>query len=51
MIGGRFGEVEPLVVFGVLSIIAGLLILLLPETLNQKLPDTIEEGVRFGNER
>lgn len=48
MIGGKFGQVEPLVVFGGLSVVAGLLILLLPETLNQKLPDTIEEGEQFG---
>ncbi|KAL4233212.1 hypothetical protein ACF0H5_007896 [Mactra antiquata] len=49
LIGGNFGKVEPLVVFGGLSILAGLLVLLLPETLNQRLPDTIEEGEEFGN--
>ena len=48
MIGGKFGQVEPLVVFGVLSIIAGILLFLLPETLNEKLPDTIKEGESFG---
>ncbi|XP_053397966.1 organic cation transporter protein-like [Mercenaria mercenaria] len=48
LIGGEFGQVEPLVVFGGLSILAGLLLLLLPETLNQKLPDTIQEGEEFG---
>lgn len=48
MIGGEFGQIEPLVVFGGLSIVAGLLLLLLPETLNQKLPDTIKEGEEFG---
>lgn len=38
----------PLVVFGVLAFISGLLSLYLPETLNKKLPETIEEGERFG---
>lgn len=38
----------PLVVFGVLSFVSGLLSLYLPETLNKKLPETIEEGERFG---
>ncbi|WAR08498.1 OCTL-like protein [Mya arenaria] len=48
LIGGRFGSVEPLLIFGALSIIAGLLNFLLPETNKQKLPDTIEEGEVFG---
>lgn len=38
----------PLVIFGVLSLVSGLLSLYLPETLNKKLPETIEEGERFG---
>lgn len=38
----------PLVIFGVLSFVSGLLSLYLPETLNKKLPETIEEGERFG---
>lgn len=38
----------PLVIFGVLSLISGLFSLYLPETLNKKLPETIEEGERFG---
>ncbi|XP_045198101.2 organic cation transporter protein-like [Mercenaria mercenaria] len=48
LIGGEFGQVEPLVVFGGLSVLSGLLLLLLPETLNQKLPDTIQEGEELG---
>ena len=39
---------EPLLIFGVLSVIAGLMLLLLPETYGQKLPDTIEEGEELG---
>ncbi|XP_012266588.2 organic cation transporter protein-like [Athalia rosae] len=38
----------PLVIFGTGSVIASVLTLFLPETLNQKLPDTIEEGERRG---
>lgn len=38
----------PLIIFGTLAFTSGLLSLLLPETLNQKLPETIEEGERFG---
>ncbi|XP_060603609.1 organic cation transporter protein-like [Ruditapes philippinarum] len=48
MIGGKFGTIEPLVIFGALSISAGLLLLLLPETHRQILPDTIAEGEQFG---
>lgn len=38
----------PMVIFGILSLVSGLLSLYLPETLNKKLPETIEEGERFG---
>ncbi|XP_022110872.1 organic cation transporter protein-like [Acanthaster planci] len=38
----------PFVLFGSLSIAAGLLALLLPETNNKKLPETLEEGEAFG---
>ncbi|XP_022110856.1 organic cation transporter protein-like [Acanthaster planci] len=38
----------PFVLFGALSITAGLLSLLLPETTNKKLPETMEEGEAFG---
>ena len=47
LIGGNFGKAEPLLVFGILSVIAGLLLLLLPETYGQKLPDTMQEGEDF----
>lgn len=39
--------VVPLAVPGALSIISGFLLLLLPETKNRKIPDTLEEGERF----
>jgi OCT family organic cation transporter-like MFS transporter 4/5 len=47
MIGGKFGQAEPLVIIGALAVGAGLLSLLLPETLNRKLPDTLAEGEQF----
>ncbi|XP_033741882.1 organic cation transporter protein-like [Pecten maximus] len=48
LIGGMVGKVFPLGVFGLVSIIAGLSSLYLPETLNRKLPETIEDGKQFG---
>ena len=38
----------PLIVYGLLAFSAGMLSLLLPETLNKKLPETIEDGENFG---
>lgn len=38
----------PLLVFGIMAFISGMLSLYLPETLNKKLPETIEEGEHFG---
>jgi OCT family organic cation transporter-like MFS transporter 4/5 len=38
----------PLLIYGALALCGGLLSLLLPETLNKKLPDTIEDGELFG---
>jgi hypothetical protein len=38
----------PLLIYGALALGGGLLSLLLPETLNKKLPDTITEGEMFG---
>ena len=35
---------------GVFSIVGGLVTLRLPETLNQKLPQTLEEGENFGQD-
>ncbi|GJQ86217.1 hypothetical protein Trydic_g8918 [Trypoxylus dichotomus] len=41
----------PLVLFSGMSAIAGFLALFFPETLNTKLPDTIEEAVNIGKEK
>ncbi|XP_013777238.1 organic cation transporter protein-like, partial [Limulus polyphemus] len=40
----------PLAIYGALSIIAGLLILLLPETMNRDIPDTLEQGEKITRE-
>ncbi|XP_077977753.1 organic cation transporter protein-like [Glandiceps talaboti] len=45
---GQIWEPLPILIFGTTSILAGILAVLLPETRNQKLPETMEEGERFG---
>ncbi|XP_013406936.1 organic cation transporter protein isoform X2 [Lingula anatina] len=40
----------PFVLFGVMALLAGLLTLLLPETLNKKLPEVIEDAENFGKQ-
>lgn len=38
------GPQVPLAVFGISAVLAGILTLFLPETMNRKIPDTLEEG-------
>jgi MFS family permease len=38
----------PSVIFGVIAVISGLLALVLPETLNRPMPQTLEDGEKFG---
>lgn len=42
--------VDPVIVFGASSLVGGLLSLYFPETLNKKLPDTMEEANKLGIE-
>ena len=46
---GKHWAPLPLLVFGCVSIFAGFLALLLPETLGKKLPETMEEGEELGS--
>ncbi|XP_050391448.1 organic cation transporter protein [Patella vulgata] len=47
LVGGELKTALPLIVFGSASVAAGLLSLFLPETLNRKLPDTIDDAKQF----
>ncbi|KAK3098164.1 hypothetical protein FSP39_016805 [Pinctada imbricata] len=48
LIGGKLGKAVPLMIFGAASVVAGLLALMLPETLGESMPETIEDGRIFG---
>ncbi|XP_045197588.2 organic cation transporter protein-like isoform X2 [Mercenaria mercenaria] len=50
-VDGSFGKALPLIVFGGLSVTAGLLSLFLPETNGRVLPETLEDAVNFGNSK
>ncbi|XP_076081369.1 organic cation transporter protein-like [Mytilus galloprovincialis] len=50
LIGGTTGTAIPLVIFGGSCLVAAGMTLLLPETLNQHLPESIEDGKNFGKE-
>ncbi|XP_052807207.1 organic cation transporter protein-like [Mya arenaria] len=50
LVGGSFGPALPQLVFGSLTVVGGFLSLLLPETCNRRLPETIQEAIDFGKE-
>lgn len=43
----KFGHFLPYVILGIVTIAGGLVCILLPETLNQNLPDTLHDGETF----
>lgn len=47
---GQYLEVLPYLTFGIMSLLASILILRLPETLKRKLPDTLSEAEQIGRE-
>ncbi|XP_071114254.1 organic cation transporter protein-like [Haliotis cracherodii] len=48
LLGGSLETVLPLIVFGAVTVCAGLLSLLLPETRRQQLPENIDDAKTFG---
>ncbi|KAG5681826.1 hypothetical protein PVAND_011234 [Polypedilum vanderplanki] len=44
----KFDPKIPAIIFGVVSLVSGLWVLFLPETNNQQLPESIEDGENFG---
>ncbi|XP_048240247.1 organic cation transporter protein-like [Haliotis rufescens] len=48
VIPGDFGRAVPLIIFGVSMVGAGVLALLLPETLNKNLPESIDDAKKMG---
>lgn len=48
LIPSKIGKAMPLIFFGAFALAGGLLSLMLPETLGENLPETIEDGENFG---
>nr|KAG5711036.1 hypothetical protein BaRGS_013770 [Batillaria attramentaria] len=47
VIEGDVGTATPLLIFGLSSILAGGLLLALPETLNRKMPETVDDAINY----
>ena len=43
LIGGTMADILPILVFGITSVVAGILALLLPETRNKYMPENIHD--------
>ncbi|XP_071112698.1 organic cation transporter protein-like [Haliotis cracherodii] len=50
-VGGKWGRALPLLLFGCLAFVSGLLDISLPETLNRDLPETLEDAKNFSRKR
>ena len=44
VVEGKIGQALPLLIFGACGLVSGMLCLLLPETGNERLPDTVKEA-------
>ncbi|KAJ8307493.1 hypothetical protein KUTeg_015577 [Tegillarca granosa] len=51
LIDTQFGRALPVIVFGCVMILCGLLSLLLPETMNRKLPENVQQAIELGEWR
>ena len=47
-VSGKYSQILPMLIFGGVTGLAGLLALLLPETHKKRLPETIEEAEKLG---
>ncbi|XP_048727164.2 organic cation transporter protein-like isoform X1 [Ostrea edulis] len=47
LIDGDFSTALPLVIFGVISTSAGILVLFVPESQHRKLPESVRDGIKF----
>ena len=47
VVGGDLGVAMPLVVFGLVAFVAGLLALSLPETKGRHLPESIKDSIKY----
>jgi hypothetical protein len=48
---GRYGVWIPLLIIGLSTFVIGIISSFLPETLNENLPQTIDDGEKFGKGR